>query len=149
MRRYLHRSTALLLMALLGCYSYVETGLPTLERGDRVRVYLSEPATFDVGELTANNIVRMDAEVVRWDEEELVLSAWWLTAAAGREFNGNGRTVYVPRGQLDAIERRSVNGLQTGLLVAGSVAGLVALGAAVGGGIGGGGGDGPPNGQQQ
>lgn len=134
-----------LIFSLTGCYSWVGTGPAELERGDRVRVYLSEPSSFDVGSLTANNVVRLDAENVRWEDGQLVLSAWWLTAAGGREFAGDGRTVYVSGERIDLIERRQINGIETGLVVAGTVVGLVLLGAAVGG-TGGAGGNGGGNG---
>ena len=70
-------------IGLAGCHAYVPTGIESLERPDRVRVYLSEPDSFELLDLTAKDVRVVDGEVVRWDDDTLVLSVWWLEAANG------------------------------------------------------------------
>lgn len=130
----------------IGCHSYVRTDVPGLERGDRVRVFLSEPGAFRLGEVTAERVLQLDGEVVGWDEERLVLSAWWARSVSGREYAGEGLTVHVPREQVRDLEIRRLAALETGLVSAGGLAAALAIGAAMrsGGGSGSGGGGGTP-----
>jgi hypothetical protein len=95
--------------------------------------------------LTANNVVQVDGEVVRWEEDRLVLSAWWLRGANGIEHRGIGETVNIPRGFLGSVERKQVSVARTGVLV-GVIALLAVLAQASLGGGGGpeGPGGGPP-----
>jgi hypothetical protein len=136
-RRVLSWAVNLLLlvsvMNLAGCRVYVPTGIETLERPDRVRVYLSEPGEFELLDLTANNVTMVDGEVVRWDDEALVLSVWWLEAANGLEFRALGETITVQREHISRLERRKISvGKTVGLVAVVVVAFAVGVGAVAG-----------------
>jgi hypothetical protein len=133
---------------LAGCTVYVPTGIERLERPDRVRVYLSAPGQFELLDLTANNVTVVDGEVVRWDDESLVLSVWWLEAASGLEFKAVGETIVVQRENINHIEERKISFAKTvGLVAIVVVAFAVGVGAlaSVGGSGSGGGPPDPPN----
>ncbi len=126
----LRRGVALVLLILVGaCMNYVPASVEQVKRPDRVRVRLSVPGTYELMDLTANRVIEIDGEVVRWDDEELVLSAWWLAGEGGLEFRGVGETVVVRREHIGEIERRKVSPVKTaGLIGAGVLA--TALGVA-------------------
>lgn len=130
---------------LAGCLAYVPTGIESLQRPDRVRVYLLEPGRFELLDLTANNVTVVEGEVVRWDDDTLVLSVWWLEAGSLLEFRAQGETIVVRRDNLNHVERRKISiGKTVGLVAIVAVAFAVGVGALVSVG-GGGGGSGPPD----
>lgn len=140
MTRHLSHTSLLVVAAALafaGCHKYVpvaygpETETSPVERGTRVRVHLSEPGEYRLGEVTPSNVVEIDGEFVRLDASRLVLSGWRLEAASGREYFGRGESVEIPRSSVAWIRERRVAALETGLLVAGTVAASVAAGAVV------------------
>jgi hypothetical protein len=123
-------------LALLGvaaCQHYVPATVNDLERMNRVRVRLSEPLEVELMDLTANNATLLDGEVVRWDDESLILSVWWVEAMGGLEFRGVGETVEVPRDQIAELEERKISVFQTVGLAALLVAGMVLIGSAFSG----------------
>ncbi|UCC73531.1 MAG: hypothetical protein JSV86_02925 [Gemmatimonadota bacterium] len=152
LRRSLRAAVQVLLVVsvfnLSACNVYVPTGIEDLERPDRVRVYLSVPSEFELLDLTANNVSSVDGEVVRWDDEELVLSVWWLESSYGLEFRGQGETIVVPRQHINHIEERKFSVAKTagliGILVVAFAVGVGSLAAAGASGSNGGPPD-PPN----
>lgn len=129
-RNAVRRSLALLaLVALAACHNYVPVTVDRLERPDRVRVHLSVAGSYELLDLTANDVIEIEGEVVRWDEASLVLSAWWLVARGGLEFRGQGETVVVQREHIAAIEERRISALKTAALVG---LGAAAMGIGVG-----------------
>lgn len=137
-------SLSFLLPALGACYSYLPIETSMLERGDRVRVRLSQPADQPLRLVTARDIVVVNGDVASVTDTALVLSAWDLESVTGAEFAGEGWTVYVAPDNIALLEQRNLEGLQTGLVVGAGVAGLLVIGALVI--SGGSGGDGNGNG---
>lgn len=113
LRPALHTVLALALLNLTACHHYLPTGVENVERPDRVRVTLAEPMDVELLDLTARDVVVLDGEVVRWDDETLVLSVWWLTANNGLEFRAQGETAVVPRERLNGLELRKFSLLKT------------------------------------
>lgn len=130
-----------------GCFHYVPAAdVPT--QGTAVRVQLDPPVRVDLPDLTANDIVRVQGEMVGADTDRLILSAFSLHSAAEREHIGGGATVYLPRESLGLLEVRRLSVGRTALASvavagAGFLVGL-AIDAAAGGGGEGGGGTPPP-----
>lgn len=122
---------------------------PDLQQGQRIRVHLSTPGDYALTDVAPRNVTLIDGELVRWTEEEMLLSAWWVKTAAGLEFAGRGESVAVPGTDIGLVEKRVVSAGKTAglaVLIAGAVAALgVALGASSGEGNGGGGTPGVPD----
>ncbi len=117
LRSALHLVLAVSLLNLTACHIYVPTGVGRLERPDRVRVHLAVPGQFELLDLTAKDVTVVDGEVVRWDEETLVLSVWWLESRYGLEFRGQGETIVVRREHINHIEERKISVLNTAVLI--------------------------------
>jgi hypothetical protein len=95
------------LFFLAGCYKYVPLQGPpgAVERGTQLRTYFSEEQSVDLYDLTAHNITAMDAEFVRQEDSELVLSAFYLDSSArDAGYLGNGWTVRIPVESLSHVE---------------------------------------------
>lgn len=124
-KRVLLRPVATVLLlasALNGCYSYVPSRTGIGGPGSRVRVYLTEPQSVRLTEISANDVVRITGEVVRADSSDLVLSAWLLNSRSGYEHVGRGETVAVPRRNVQAVDRNTLSAVRTAGLV-----GIVAM----------------------
>ena len=141
MKRKTHQiPVAALLWALAGCYHYVPTAATTLPQGTPLRAHLEELSAFELAQITVNNIDRVEGEVIRVDERELILSATWLQAITGNGYPGNGWTVTIPESNVVEVEERRLSWWRTGLVVAGAVAGTwlgfdaLGLGPTAGGG---------------
>ncbi|HEX2189752.1 MAG TPA: hypothetical protein VHG51_12675 [Longimicrobiaceae bacterium] len=144
----MNRSTALVLllsMLLGGCLSYAPAG-DAPRRASRVRVTLVSPADFRLTEFTANEVVTAEGEMVRMDEEEVVLSAVELRARSGYEFVGRGETLTIPRSNVARIETQRVSVARSALLAGVVVLVMTLAERVIGLGTGGGDGDGggPP-----
>lgn len=120
-------AVAALLIGLTGCYSYVPVSGGHPGRGTQVRARLNDPASFTVQDVTVNNVVMIDAEVVRSGEDSLVVSALSLHSQAGVEFPAAGETLAVEAGSVGAIEARRMSLLRSAVLIAaaGAAAGLL------------------------
>lgn len=136
-----------LALVTVGCVAYVPVdGTAVAPRlGTEVRAHLSTPQSITLTNVTANNVVEVDGEVVRWEEDRVVLSAWWLRAGNGIEHKGIGETVNIERSSLGNVEKKTVSVVRTGAFV-GFVALFAVLAQAALGGGGGpeGSGGGPP-----
>lgn len=152
-RRARSRTAAavLALVATAGCFSYapINGHEPAPRLGTEVRAHLSTPESFQLTNVTANNVVEVDGEVVRWEDERLVLSAWWLRALNGTEHRGIGETVNIPTSSLGTVERKRVSVAKTGALAGFGVLLAVLFNSALTSGAGGGEGPGPPPPPQQ
>lgn len=128
-------TAALFVGSLAACYKYVPVHANPapheLRQGTAVRVQLSEPGQFKLTELIADNVFVVDGELVRVDQDALVLSAFWLRTGTGYEHKGIGETVIIPLETIAALERKAVSFWKTAGLAGGwvalSVLGIVAL----------------------
>ncbi len=116
---------ALLLCTLLnGCFAY-GPARSTPGQAARVRVQLASPADFRLAEFTANEVVVADGEMVRADEQELVMSVIRLQARSGYEFVGHGETITIPRSNIVSLQRKRIAPLQSALLMGAVVAVII------------------------
>ena len=102
------------------CYTYVPTSTAP-QQAREVRLQLSEPGEFRLTNLTANDVVRIEGEIIRAGTDSVLVSARWLQARSGYEFVGSGETVRVPRPQVSIIEKKAFSPLKTAALAAGLV----------------------------
>ncbi len=141
------RYLSLLLVSLLGaCYTYapVEPGVP--ERTANVRVQLSTPRAFELGEIIVQNVSTVEGEVITWGDEALALSATQLRSVAGQDFLGRGLTVHIPVTDIAGVQEKRIAPARTGLVAGAGVLLAVLGGALATGSVGGG--DGPGRGGQ-
>lgn len=130
---------------LSGCFTYVPvTNAPS--KAARVRVQLSAPLDFKLLDLTANDVIMAEGEMVRSDEREVILSAMELRARSGYPFAARGESITIPRERIAAVQQQKVSVTRTLLLggVMAAVASLAGRLATSNGGSGGDGGGSPP-----
>jgi hypothetical protein len=130
-RRSIHgwraAACASLLGALLlggGCTSYhvVEPG--EVRQGAPVRAILAQPVDVNLDGLTVRGVQRVDGEMVRVADDELLLSAFWVLGSGAAEFPARGETVALPAAALDRLDHKRISWWKT----AGTVAGLALTG---------------------
>lgn len=114
--------SVVLFSALLvsACYTYVPTSTAP-QQASEVRLQLSQPGEFRLANLTANDVVLMDGEMIRAGADSVLISARWLQARSGYEFAGAGETVRVPRANVATIAQKRISLLKTAALAAGLV----------------------------
>jgi hypothetical protein len=120
------RTISLVLLSTLvlnGCFAYMPSKGAPLRQGQSVQVFLNTPQDVRLTDVTANNVVRVDGEVVSVDSEKMVLSAALVTQASGVDQLGDNATVVVPRGHVDHVQEKRFSVVRT--------AGLVGLAALV------------------
>ena len=140
-----------MLVPLAGCYMYVpvERTAWDVEQGVPVRA-LIERQSVELRTYTAHDIVSLEAEFVRLDNSDMVLSALWLDSAVeGVGFPGEGWTIRIPTGSMASLEERKFDKWRSLALVGASVfaswASWQTFGGGGGRGEGGGGGGGQIN----
>ena len=104
---------------LAGCFHYVAA--PTLEQpqGTPVRAHLESLGSFELAQITVNNIDQVDGEMVRRDQGDLILSASWLEAVTGNGYQGNGWTVRIPEANVASFELKRFSWWRTGVVIGG------------------------------
>ena len=133
----------MVLPALAGCYHYVSTPTTSHPQGTPLRANLASMASFELAQVTVNNIDRVEGEMVRVDGGgDLILSATWLQAVTGNGYPGNGWTVRIPGANVAGVEMKKISWWRTGAVIGGFMAatwlGFEALGVGPFGGDGGG-----------
>ena len=152
---------ALLLLVHTACYSYVplqpvpggssssgsspasgplaQLGLEGLPQGTSLRVHLSEPGSYPLTALTPNNVTVIDGDLIRTDDANLFVSAYWMKTAGVQEFKGNGETVTIPLDKIAQVDQKKVSAGKTAAVAALIAGAVVALGVTFGAGSGEGG----------
>jgi hypothetical protein len=113
----------LVLPVMAGCYHYVPTETVAHPQGTALRAHLGDMSSFELAQITVNNIDRVEGEMVRVDAGELILSATWLQAVTGNGYPGNGWTVHIPEGNITGVEQKRFSWWRTGVVVGGLLAG--------------------------
>ena len=105
-----------LLLSTAGCFRYVpvEGGYGQVKKGSEVRARFAQDQSFDLSDITVHNIMGMDAEFVRADNSDVVMSAFWLDSSV-REvgFPGDGWSVRVPVSNIASMDVKRVDWLKT------------------------------------
>ncbi len=121
-RRAIALTLLVALPALTGCYEYVPAARQGLELGTSLRATLVAPMSFDLQDLTAHNIDRVDGEFVQADSSQLTVSAFWLDATTGSGFDANGWTVEIPQNALASLQVKRLDQWRTVAVMAAVVA---------------------------
>ncbi len=124
----------LVTLSLSACFSY-RTIDPALSRQrDDVRVRLSRPIDVRLTEITANDVVQVDGEVISAADTVLYVSAWALRSRSGFSILAQGETVAIPTAGITELERKRISALRSSAVVAGVLAlSTVIFGAVRGG----------------
>jgi hypothetical protein len=111
----------LVLLSTSGCFRYIPVELETLPPGENVRVYVSRSVIQqlqEVGDFT-DPVVR--GRIVRRNDEELFV---WVPIGArqvGFHSTELGQDVRIPLTEIVQLERREIDRIGTGALVAGGI----------------------------
>jgi hypothetical protein len=111
------------------CYAYQPLTRPTPDAGAEVRATLLTPASVQVGEITIQDVDRVEGLVYRANGDSLLVSGAWLYTRLGSRYAANGGVFSFDRPQLRVVEVRRLSPARTGLaavLTVGLVAGLFA-----------------------
>jgi hypothetical protein len=120
------KSLILLLSLLTGCFSYGPVGSVPVAPGTAVRARLNAPTDIRLTNVSVNNAVQVNGEVVSEERDTLGLSVFSLRALGGLEFPAAGETVRIARARIAGLERRRVDLLRSAALV-GAVAAVASL----------------------
>ena len=124
-----------------GCYEYRPTTQPAPARGTEVRARLSTPASVRIGDMTIDDVDRVEGLLYYVSGDSLLLSGSWVTTRRGSRYATNGGVLYFERPQVSALEVRRLSPARTGLASVITVGVLVGMFAAVEQALGG---SGPP-----
>lgn len=144
------RRIAIVVLCVLlgGCYTFTPVTGTDVAQGTPVRARLGPPQEVELRDITVRSVVELDGEVVSVDDDETVLSAFWIVTEAGFERTGQGATVYLDPDDIQQLQERRFDYWRTGGLIGVGIAGAYFLFDAVfdpgSGGEGGGGGGGQP-----
>lgn len=104
-----------------GCFKYIPTELEALPPEQNVRVYVSRSVVENLQEVTEFDEPIVRGRFVRHDEDEIFL--WVPVGARQVGFHNTqlGQDVRIPLDGVVQLERREVDRLGTGALVAGGI----------------------------
>jgi hypothetical protein len=109
------------LMSSSGCFKYVPAPLEALPPGENVRVYVSRNVIQQLEEVGEFSDPVVRGRIVRRSDEELFV---WVPIGArqvGFHSTELGQDVRIPLTEIVQLERREVDRLGTGALVAGGI----------------------------
>ncbi|MDP2528273.1 MAG: hypothetical protein Q8W51_00885 [Candidatus Palauibacterales bacterium] len=136
MRRYFRPLWALVIASgalyLSGCYTYVPLqGVPDrVQQGTALKIHFGRPVDVRMGEIGANDVVELDAEMVGAEGDSLAVSVFQTTSRSGYQQQVGGRTARVPADAVAGIEIRKFSAIKT-ILAGGLVVGAALAAAAV------------------
>ncbi|HEY3221952.1 MAG TPA: hypothetical protein VGJ80_14575 [Gemmatimonadales bacterium] len=113
-------------MAVLSaaCFAYQPLQQPVPVPGTEVRATLATPVSVPLGEVTVQNVNRIEGLVYRAGADSLVISGIWVYTCEGSRYAANGSALYFTHPELASLEVRRLSPGRSGL------AGLVTVGLA-------------------
>lgn len=125
-----HRCGMLVLLAGMltsqGCYMYRAAAVTELERGEEVRVTLSEQAS-RAALPGAPGARRVEGRFTEATPDSLTISVWIGAAYRGTPFESTYQQVALPRLEVVAVEDRQLSKSRTGLIALGVAAIIVTM----------------------
>jgi hypothetical protein len=112
----MRRILALLLAAQTGCFSYVPAA-GEMAQGTPVRTQLNEPIDFRLTNVSVNNTMVVDGEVVSQSADTLFLSAISLQSASGFSAPASGETLRIPVERIESVRRRRFDLLRSAAVI--------------------------------
>ena len=108
-----------------GCFRYVPVGETRPRPGQEVRVVVSEPLEVELNRVTLREAKLLDGPLVRWNQDSLVISAWWVESQRGLRQEGEGELVGIPVVDVALVETRELATGKSVLVGSAIVAGLL------------------------
>ena len=141
------RFPLLLLPLLIGCYRFTPIEGPAPERGQDIRLVLSDEGSVRMAPMIGPRIDAIDGRVLEPGDTAIVLAVQAVVARGGRSMNWSQERLAIPRAAVASIGTRTLDRKRTWIVAGLSVLGVLALGDVFGLGTGfdgllGGGGDG-------
>ncbi len=114
-------SLVALLFVTEGCFQYIPGSDVAPVRGTPIRLHLERPASFELTQVTVNNITGVEGELVAREGGNVILSATWLTSGAspGTGFDGEGWTLRIPETNVTSFELKRLSWWRTGAVLLG------------------------------
>jgi hypothetical protein len=114
--------SALLLPVLgAGCFKYIPAELETLPPGENVRVYVTRNVVTSIEEVMRTNDPVLRGQIVRRQDDNLFLRVPTAVRTEGFHSVPIGQDVAIPVRDIIQLERRQIDRVGTGALVAGTV----------------------------
>ena len=107
---------------LNACYTYQAVTGPTPGVGAEIRVNLSPPQNFQLGEFTIHDVNRVEGEVYHANADSLLVWGSWLHTRIGSKYRAERAMLFVPRSRIALLEQQRIAPAQTGLLAAAGAA---------------------------
>lgn len=94
----------------------------TPKAGSEIRVQMSPPADFQVGEVTIHDVSAVEGNVYQANGDTVALWSQWLHSRVGK-YGGGGAVLFIPRSAMRVLEERRLDAPKTavGLGVTGAV----------------------------
>ena len=108
-----------------GCFRYVPVGETRPRPGQEVRVVVSEPLEVELNRVTLREAKLLDGPLVRWNQDSLVISAWWVESQEGLRQEGEGELVGIPVVDVALVQTRELATGKSALLGSAIVAGVL------------------------
>ena len=104
---------ALSILALSGCYTYVPVNGDPPPSGKEVRAYLRPARSFGVGEITVQDVTRVEGIMYISAADTIAVWSNWFYTAMGTRFFGSNAVVYIPRTEIPQFEVRKLHPVRT------------------------------------
>jgi hypothetical protein len=111
---------AVVVSSASGCFRYIPTQVNEVPPGENVRLYVNRNVVESLGEVSTMSEPVLRGQVVRRDETELFLRIPVATRQVGFHSEELGQDVNVRLSDIIAVERRRLDRIGTGALVAGT-----------------------------
>jgi hypothetical protein len=121
-----------LVLALASCYRFspIEGGTP--DRGQEVRLDLTDEGSVRLAPMIGPRISAIDGKVVESADTAIVLAVQAVVAQTGRSMNWSQERLTVPRSAVSSIRTRTLDRKRSWIVAGLSVVGVIALGEVFG-----------------
>ena len=116
----------LLVVAVSGCFRYVPVGGTRPQPGQEIRVVVSEPVEVELNRVTLREAKLLGGPLVRWNQDSVVVSTWWVESQGGLRQQGEGELVGIPVVNIAFVETKDLATGKSVLLGSAIVVGVLA-----------------------
>jgi hypothetical protein len=124
MRRFLLGG---LMVAALGCYTYVPITTDVPPAGERVALHITDRGRVELADRLGPGVVRMEGMIARSDSTELVVNLHRIGQIGSGTSRWSGEAVRVDRSYVGGVELRRLSRGRTALVAGAVTAGVVAF----------------------
>lgn len=121
-----------LILALASCYRFSPIEGVTPNRGQEVRLELTDEGSVRMAPMIGSRIAAIDGKVVEPGDTAIVLAVQAVVAQTGRSMTWNQERLTVPRSAVSSIRTRTLDRKRSWIAAGLSVVGAIALGEVFG-----------------